>query len=64
MKYRIVSPRVGTPGEMYEPEIWVNLGALLDGGFIEPVDPKSASDKPAKAKVSKKAAPDATSAQE
>jgi hypothetical protein len=49
---------------MYEPEIWVNLGALLDGGFIEPVDKKPAPDKPAKAKVSKKAAPDATSAQE
>jgi hypothetical protein len=64
MKYRIVSPRVGTPGEMYKPEIWVNLDALLDGGFIEPVDKKPAPDKPAKAKVSKKAAPDATSAQE
>jgi hypothetical protein len=64
MKYRVVSPRVGTPGETYEPEAWVNLGVLLDGGFIEPVDKKPAPDKPAKAKVSKKAAPDATSAQE
>jgi hypothetical protein len=64
MKYRVISPRVGTPGEIYEPEAWVNLGVLLDGGFIEPVDKKPAPDKPAKAKVSKKAAPDATSAQE
>jgi hypothetical protein len=64
MKYRVVSPRVGTPGETYEPAAWVNLGVLLDGGFIEPVDKKPAPDKPAKAKVSKKAAPDATSAQE
>jgi hypothetical protein len=64
MKDRVVSPRVGTPGETYEPAAWVNLGVLLDGGFIEPVDKKPAPDKPAKAKVSKKAAPDATSAQE
>jgi hypothetical protein len=60
MKYRILSPRVGTPGEIYEPPVWVNLGLLLDGGFIEPADKeKPTPDKPAKAKVShKKSEPD------
>lgn len=38
MKYVIVSPRVGTPGEPYEPEVMVNLAALVDGGFIKPTD--------------------------
>jgi hypothetical protein len=65
MKYRVVSSRVGTPGDIYEPPVWVNLGVLLDNGFIEPADKKPAPDKPEKAKVTKKAtAPDATSAQE
>lgn len=55
MKYRIVSPRIGTPGDIYEPEMWVNTRALLDAGFIEPAD-KPAEDhaqedpKPAKTK--------------
>jgi len=52
MKYRIVSPRVGTPGEIYEPEVWVNLGVLLAGGFIEPAeDPAPEAQKPAKTKT-------------
>lgn len=38
MKYVIVSPRVGTPGEIYNPDVVVNLGALLAGGFIKPAD--------------------------
>ena len=38
MKYIIVSPRVGTPGEPYEPEVMINLGSLLAGGFIKPAD--------------------------
>lgn len=32
--YIVVSPRVGVPGEPYKPELWVNLHALLEGGFI------------------------------
>lgn len=51
MKYRIVSPRVGTPGELYEPEVWVNLGVLLNNGFIVPdEDYLPPDDKPAKPK--------------
>jgi len=51
MKYRIVSPRVGTPGEIYEPEVWVNIGVLLSGGFIVPAeDVPQEDDKPAKTK--------------
>jgi DNA-binding Lrp family transcriptional regulator len=64
MAYRIISPRLGTPGDLWEPEVWVNVHALVEGGFIESVGSNSSPDKPAKAKVSKKAAPDATSAQE
>lgn len=51
MKYRIVSPRVGTPGEIYEPEAWINLQHLINGGFIEPVeDHPQPAHKPAKTK--------------
>jgi hypothetical protein len=42
--YKIVSPRIGTPGETYTPEDGVNVEALLAGGFI--VD--SSKSKPAK----------------
>lgn len=52
MKYRVVSPRVGTPGEIYEPEVWVNLQHLLNAGFIEPAeDPAPEAPKPAKTKT-------------
>jgi hypothetical protein len=42
--YRIVSPRIGTPGDKYEPEAGVNLEALLLHGFIveDKSPPKSA----------------------
>lgn len=51
MKYRIVSRRLGTPGDIYEPEVWVNIGHLLAAGFIEPADdPAPADPKPAKTK--------------
>lgn len=51
MKYRIVSRRLGTPGDPYEPEVWVNLQHLLVAGFIEPDDdPAPADPKPAKTK--------------
>jgi hypothetical protein len=39
--YKIVSPRVGTPGEEYTPEDGVNVEALLVGGFIELSKPKT-----------------------
>ena len=52
MKYRIVSRRLGTPGDPYEPEVWVNLQHLLVAGFIEPADdPAPADPKPAKTKT-------------
>jgi len=70
MAYRIISPRIGTPGDLWEPEVWVNVHALVKGGFIESISDAETFDetvdtpKPPKAKVTKKAAPDATSAQE
>lgn len=47
MKYEIVSPRVGTPGDEYEPADGVNVEALLDGGFIKSTNtaPKGAKTK-------------------
>ena len=35
MAYRIISPRIGAPGDVYEPAEGVNVEALIDGGFIE-----------------------------
>lgn len=34
MTYRIVSPRIGTPGDKFTPEDGVNVDALLEAGFI------------------------------
>ena len=44
MKYKIVSPRVGTPGDKFEPKAGVNVEALLLHGFIveDTAQPKSA----------------------
>lgn len=38
MKYVIVSPRLGKPGDVYNPETVINLGALIAGGFIKALD--------------------------
>jgi len=35
MKYEIVSPRIGTPGDNYELTDGVNIDALISGGFIK-----------------------------
>jgi hypothetical protein len=35
MKYTVISPRVGIPGEPYELVDGVNIDALLLGGFVE-----------------------------
>jgi len=35
MKYTIISPRIGIPGDPYEPVDGVNIDALVSGGFIE-----------------------------
>ncbi|HSG60660.1 MAG TPA: hypothetical protein VLA24_04425 [Pseudomonadales bacterium] len=39
--YKIVSPRVGTPGDTYTPVEGVNVEALLAGGFIVKSKPKT-----------------------
>jgi len=48
MIYQIVSPRLGTPGDIYEPEAGVNVEALLKHGFIveDKAPPESAKTKP------------------
>ena len=44
--YKIVSPRVGTPGEEFVPVAGVNIEALIAGGFIiETEKPKTAKPK-------------------
>lgn len=59
MKYVIVSPRLGTPGDVYNPEAVINLGALISGGFIkaldnpEPVEETAEESAPAPAKSAK-----------
>jgi hypothetical protein len=35
MNYEIVSPRLGNPGDLFTPKPGVNVGALLDNGFIK-----------------------------
>ena len=44
MTYRIVSNRIGTPGDIYKPEAGVTVEALLLHGFIveDTTPPKSA----------------------
>jgi hypothetical protein len=37
MKYTIVSPRLGNPGDPFEPTETTNIEALLSGGFIKKV---------------------------
>lgn len=41
--YIIVSPRIGTPGEKYEPADGVNVDALIEGGLISTDKPKKSS---------------------
>lgn len=63
--YVIVSPRLGTPGAPWDPPVWVNVHALLEGGFIRrATDPTPTTDTPATAKVSRKRSPDTGPAQE
>jgi hypothetical protein len=49
MKYTILSPRIGTPGDIYEPVEGVNVDALLSGGFI--IQSPTAAPKGAKTKT-------------
>jgi hypothetical protein len=44
--YKIVSPRVGTPGDEFVPVAGVNIEALLEHGFIIEVEkPKTVKPK-------------------
>jgi hypothetical protein len=55
MTWRIVSPRLGTPGDAFEPRPGVNIFALLEGGFIEPWPDNAPTDEePAKNRPNKK----------
>lgn len=57
MAYRIISPRVGEPGAIYEPSEGTNVDALIAGGFIEQTSPAKGA-KSARKETSN-AAPDA-----
>ena len=58
-EYIVVSPRVGTPGEPWEPDIYVNVHALLEGGFIRQATDADPTPAPAKAsRVKPKTKPD------
>lgn len=54
MKYVIVSPRVGTPGDPYDPRPGINVEALLAAGAIREADPVSTPAKPKSAKTKSK----------
>ena len=41
--YTIISPRLGTPGDKYEPADGINVQALIDGGLISTDKPKKPS---------------------
>jgi len=41
--YVIVSPRLGTPGDKFEPTDGINVQALIDGGLISTDKPKKSS---------------------
>jgi len=36
--YLIVNPRIGTPGDPFEPAEGINIDALLAAGFIVPAE--------------------------
>ena len=54
MKYLIVSPRVGTPGDEYQPRPGVNVEALLAMGAIRKADKVSTPAQPKSAKTKSK----------
>jgi len=41
--YIIVSPRIGTPGDVYEPQEGINVEALVDAGLVSTDKPKKSS---------------------
>jgi len=43
--YTIISPRLGTPGDKFEPSEGTNIEALIEGGFIKSDKPSTKSAK-------------------
>jgi hypothetical protein len=43
--YTIISPRIGTPGDKFEPSEGINIQALIEGGFIKSDKPNTKSAK-------------------
>lgn len=41
--YIIVSPRIGTPGDVYEPQEGINVDALIEAGLVSTDKPKKSS---------------------
>jgi hypothetical protein len=41
--YIIVSPRLGTPGDKFEPTEGINIDALIEGGFLSTDKAKKSS---------------------
>ena len=50
MPYKIISPRLGTPGDEYAAAAGINIAALVEGGFIE----ESTNETPKPAKTNNK----------
>ena len=43
MTYKIISPRLGTPGDEFVPGEGVNIEALIAGGFVVDTAPKKSA---------------------
>jgi hypothetical protein len=41
--YIIISPRIGTPGDVYEPQEGINVDALVEAGLVSTDKPKKSS---------------------
>jgi hypothetical protein len=41
--YIIISPRIGKPGDVYEPQEGINLDALIEAGLVSTDKPKKSS---------------------
>ena len=50
MPYKIISPRLGTPGDEYDAADGINIAALIEGGFVE----ESTNETPKPAKTNSK----------
>lgn len=54
MTYKILNPRVGTPGDEWIPRPGVNIEALINGGFIIEIASPAPAQEPATVKNKKK----------